>query len=112
MITQQSKYWVTQYSHYSRDYKPDPEEPRQNLQEYVTHALEGDYNLEASHYKGRVTAWIIFWPFSFLWYFCGNFFTRIFEALSGIYSSIRSSEIKKAVARLPVAAPTPTRSGR
>lgn len=43
------------------------------------------YNRMVSHNKGRITTWMIFWPFSLIGTFIGDFLHRVFQTL---YKSI------------------------
>lgn len=50
-------------------------------------SLDINYNRMVSHNKSRITTWMIFWPFSLLGTFIGDFlhrvFTTIYKAIAG-----------------------------
>ena len=53
--------------------------------------------LKPSDHKSRLIAWIVYWPWSLLWNFLGDFFTGIYDALANVYNRIAASVIKKAL---------------
>jgi hypothetical protein len=52
--------------------------------------------LTASENKGRITAWICFWPWSLLKTCTFNLFDNLFEVLRGVYSYMTKDTLKAA----------------
>jgi hypothetical protein len=43
--------------------------------------LDVNYNRMVRHNKGRITTWMVFWPFSLLETFLGDFLVRVFNTI-------------------------------
>ena len=54
------------------------------------------HDLALSRNKGRITNWIIYWPWSLFWNFFRDFFNQLYKAMSGIYQRV----IDKALSNL------------
>lgn len=52
--------------------------------------------LAPSRHKSRLISWIVFWPWSVLWNVVGDFFTMIYERLTGLYRNIANKIIDDA----------------
>jgi hypothetical protein len=52
--------------------------------------------LDASERKKQITGWIVYWPWSALWYLVGDLVTSLFEALHKVYVKISNKVIEKA----------------
>jgi hypothetical protein len=48
--------------------------------------------------------WIAWWPWSLFWNLTQDFFTTIYDAMTGIYEKIAMAVVAKAMAKLPPAA--------
>lgn len=46
------------------------------------------FDLQLSKNKGRITNWVIYWPWSLFWNFTRDFFNQIYKAMSGIYQGV------------------------
>lgn len=44
--------------------------------------------------KAEITAWIGYWPWSFVWNFTGDILTGIFDAFKNVYQNIANSAMK------------------
>ena len=53
-------------------------------------------SLSPRNHKSQLIAWIIFWPWSLVWNFIGDFCTAIYDSLSGIYTKISKAAIRRA----------------
>jgi len=56
-------------------------------------------SISVSEHKDKVSAWMMYWPFSFSWYILNdpivNFYNFLYHKLQGIYNSISESERTK-----------------
>jgi hypothetical protein len=57
--------------------------------------------LKSRDHKSQLTSWIVFWPWSLVWNFTGDFFTGIYESLANVYEKVSQSVIRSAIKNVP-----------
>jgi hypothetical protein len=53
------------------------------------------YDVSVSRNKGKIVAWIAYWPWSLLWSLTGDFFNFIYENVSNVYEKITKNALNK-----------------
>lgn len=66
------------------------------------YSRKGSYDpgvMSVSNNKDRISAWMMYWPFSFVWYILNDpivaFYNFLYYKLQGVYNSISESEREK-----------------
>jgi hypothetical protein len=83
------------WSRFCKKYVEDKYPDKETSQRYdVSKSIKSD--LAPSRHKSRLIAWIVFWPWSVLWNVVGDFFTMIYERLTGLYRNIANKIVDDA----------------